>query len=649
MRGSNDHDRLEALRERLYARGVPERESERTPLPDEPVVVPTTWATPPEVVPEPIVMPTVVTHSQSTSVSMPTSRKRRTLRLRILLAGIGFFLLAVIASSVMMLIGGNTISGENIAISINGPFTIGGGDVLSLQIGITNQNSVAIESASLIVEYPLGTKSADDENKDLFVERLPLSSIKPGETLNIPLRAQIFGEENQELTIKASVEYRVKDSNATFYKEAEPLRVKVSASPVVMSVDADTALASGQPVDLTVTLRSNSPEVLNDIALKAEYPSGFEYTSADPAPTSGRNLWLIKSLKPEESVTVRITGMVFGNTTDERVVNLTLGVPDPKDQNILVSIFSTASHVFTIEQPFVDVGLSVGGVTGETITVSPDSQAAISINLKNTLSTAIYDAVVVASLSGTGLTDDQVTVSDGYYDANTNTVRWDSTLRPSLLELKPGSAETFAFTLLPRNAGIQTPEVHVEVSAKARRLSEPSSAEALIGVARTTMKVASGMTLISEIGYDRDIFDDTGPIPPVAGTPTTYTISLMTQSGSNSVSDVTVTQVLPPYVSWKDATTGSGLFTYNPSTRVVEWKVDSIPARGSAMASYQVSFLPSASQIDTTPVVVGEQYLKAKDDFTSTTVETSRAPLTTKLPEAPGRDRFNGNVRASGF
>lgn len=339
-----------------------------------------------------------------TNESMATKKPKRKYRLYIILFGLVFFVVAVLTSSLLFIFGNTPISGENIAVSLNnGPFTIGGGETLTLQAGVTNQNAVPIESATLIVTYPHGTQSASEEGKELFIERLSLDTIAPGETLNIPLRAVVFGEENDERTVYAELEYRVAGSNSTFSKEAEPYSFKISSSPVVMKVDALYKVSSGQETDVVLTIASNAPNTLTDIIVKADYPAGFDFTSSEPEPISGQNTWLIKELKPESEETITITGIVVGDDTDEYTMLFSVGVPSENDRSSLASVFSTASTDFVIEQPFLDVKLLVDNDDSETVAVDSGESINVDIILKNTLPYTIYDGRVELHLSGNAL------------------------------------------------------------------------------------------------------------------------------------------------------------------------------------------------------------------------------------------------------
>ena len=192
MSGIKDQEKIDALRQRLYERGTQPKQTEAHTLEDIPVEdVPKSFrveekkVVPPKakpvLEPEPIEVP-----PPQETAPMATKKQNRGYRLKVVLAGIIFFVLALSVSSLFLMFGNNSISGENIAITVDGPFTIGGGEILPLQVTITNDNTVPKKAATLIVSYPQGTKSVDDEGKDLFTERLALETVGTGEAITVP-------------------------------------------------------------------------------------------------------------------------------------------------------------------------------------------------------------------------------------------------------------------------------------------------------------------------------------------------------------------------------------------------------------------------------------------------------------------------------
>ncbi len=666
MSGIKDSERIDSLRERLYERGTPVKTRTEHRLSDEATVVPRQWGTPKsdvikttvqnQVTPAPSVQsdvqavrpntPTITSQSPvlDTNASMGHSRKRRAYRFKMVAIGVIFFIVAVMASSIIMTFGNKGISGENITLAVTGPFTIGGGETMPVQVGLTNSNAVAIESATLIVEYPRGTLSANDERKELFSERLPLDAIAAGETINVPLRAIVFGEENEEETIKVSVEYRVSGSNALFYKEADPLRFKISSSPVVMTVDSLKKVSAGQETDVTVTIKSNAQNTLTDVLVTAEYPLGFSFSTAEPAPTSGQNLWKISELRPEESVVIKIRGVIVGNISDEYAINFAIGVPNERDGRTLVSVFSTAQVDFEVEDPFLDIQIEVGGVVNDTVVVKPEERSSVGVEVTNTLQDTIYDAVVEVLLSGNAISDLEIGPPSGFYDSTSRKIVWDISSSPELEMLEPGDMVRLTFAIAPSGSIAQAPEIDIKVNVRANRISESNVTEVLTGTADSVMKVASEPVLDGFVTHGNGVFSDIGPVPPVAEQKTSYSVSFAVQNGTNDISGTTVTATLPSYVTWTGETSGSGTFTYNEAKRLVTWNVGKVDTQNNVFGSFQVTLVPSKSQIGTSPVLVGEQFLRADDLFTGTVVRDSHAEITTEMSTEVGYQKGNGKV-----
>lgn len=649
MSGIKDQDKLEEVRKRLYERGTPNVLSKNHELPDIKEDVRTTWEQPPkpiEAIPVPVSVPTPVLR-ESEILDMSPKKRKKSYRIKILIAGLGFFVLAIAVSSLFLAFGRNSISGENITIAATGPFTIGGGEELQLQVGITNDNAVAIDSATLIVEYPNGTQSSTDEGKDLFTERLSLDTIKQGETVNVPMRARVFGEENEEKIVKVSVEYRVEGSNATFFKEAEPLRFKISSSPIIVRADTLKKISSGQETEVTLTIISNSPTPLSEVLVKAEYPSGFDFTKSSPTPTHSQNMWLIENLEPEKEQTITITGVVVGKETDEYAINFTVGVPNERDPQSLASVFATTQTQFEIEQPFLDVSMKIDNSSESEVVVEPGKRSNVVMELTNTLDDTLYDIAIEVKLSGNAFSIYEVGPSSGYFDSSKNTIVWDVSNTNALRQATPGEKERVSFTVEPAPGVSNTPQVNIEVNAKARRVSESQVAEVLVGTAKSAIKVVSVPQILGVANHNNGIFPDTGPVPPVVDKPTTYTLSLVVENGSNDVSDAVVTASLPAYVSWLDVVEGAGKINYNPTTRSIEWVAGDIEANAEAYTSFQVSILPRSLQVGTTPTLLSEQRIKAVDSFTGTVVRDSNAPISTKLLSESGSDEASGRVRAT--
>ncbi len=624
MSDKRSTEQLDNLRERLYSRGETPRPYRRSSL-RETKVVDDMGARPPQAA-APTTPPPLDPSPEDTFETEGPSRGRK-FRMIMIIVALSFFVLSILISSLYIMLGRNTVSGSNISLGVTGPFTVGGGEVISLQVGITNQNNVAIEFATVVVEYPSGTRSADGQDKELYSERIPITAgIAPGETRNIPIRARVFGEENQEASIRVSVEYRVTGSSATFPKEAAPHRFKIGSAPVVLKVDAEKTISSGQETTVRLTLSSNSSTPINNLMVRAEYPSGFDFTRSTPAPQSGRNVWVIPELPPEGSATIEVTGVVVGTKSEKHVVRFTAGVADQRNQGNLASILATGDTEFTLEDPFLAFNVRVDNSSDETVSLGPNGQATVSLEIRNTLESAVFDGLVEVKLGGNALSDAGVRVSNGYYDSNSNTVRFDVASVSSLRRINPGATVNLSFSVRPETTGLETPQVTLDISASARRVSENSAREQISGTIKRVIRVESRPTLVAEL-----IGNDSGPVPPRVGQATAYTMRWKVVNSANSISGAIVTATLPSYVEWLNDTAGDGAWSYNPSTRNIEWRAGQVNAGGEVSGTFKVNFLPSSSLVGRTPTLVETAALRSQDNFTGSTLRHSVGAVTTEI------------------
>lgn len=640
-RSLGEAERMHLLRERLYARDRESAGSIRHPLDGgeshEPlqarVAAPMKHA---DIPPRPTPPPAVVVVEQKET--------RRRYRSVLTIFALAFFVGALIVAGVFLYFGKNTVSDNNITVGMSGPLTVGGGQSATFQVAIANQNNVSAEGVTLVVNYPQGTQSADGSGKQLTTERRPLNSIAPHETINVPVSAIFFGEQNEERQIRVSIEYRLSGANATFSKDADPLSFKIGSSPVTITVDTVKSISSGQQADIKLTISSNSPTPLTDLLVKATYPAGFNETKAEPNPTSGQDSWLFSTLKPNTEATITIHGTVTGNKNDIPHFSFAVGVPSEQDRYSLASTLASASADISIEQPFLGVIARVNGDTGDTIVADSRGSIGVSIDLTNTLDMSIYDAVIKANVTGSAVSEGSIRADTGFYDSKSQTVSWDISSMQDLKELAPGSKTGLGFSITPDKRLGSTPEIVIKITVEGKRVSHDNVPQQLSDIVSKTIKIESSPKFGAVAVYSEGPFTNTGPVPPVAEKVTQYTFLLTADGGFNDLTNGEMTAVLPQYISWLDLVSEGADVTYNPSSRTMKWNIGNVTKNAHKEAWVQVSFLPSTSQVGTTPTVLKNIVFKATDRFTGTVLDTSLEPLTTELNKDPDPTKHGGIV-----
>jgi hypothetical protein len=164
----------------------------------------------------------------------------------------------VVSGFFVFFAGGNTVSNDNIDISIIGNNFTTGGEELPLIIGITNRNSLPLDLVDLVIEYPKGGDT--DLSMGTERSRLSLGTIPAGSVRNENVKIILYGQEKSIRPIKISLEYRVEGSNAIFVKE-KPYEVTINSTPINLFVDAPNTISPNQDINFNIKVALNSTRV----------------------------------------------------------------------------------------------------------------------------------------------------------------------------------------------------------------------------------------------------------------------------------------------------------------------------------------------------------------------------------------------------
>ncbi len=558
-----------------------------------------------------------------------------------------FFLLAIIlflissAGAAFVFFGGvNLISSENVDIKIVGPVSIGGGQETSFDITIVNGTNTPLDSANLLIEYPLGTRLPGDLSKDLSRERFVIGSIESGESYTQTIAPVFFGEKESVKQIKISLEYRVKNSSATFFKE-KVHEVSISSAPLILSAIYPKEVNSNQEITFNVEVASNSKDTINNLLLKIEYPFGFVFKSATPEPLAHDNTWSFESLKAGDKRTISVSGTIIGQDNEEKVFRVGAGIASPDDDREILVYISELTESVLLKKPFLDLEVSVGGKNAD-YAGRGGVPVETFIVLRNNLSSRLFNTMVEVSFSGGAF--DQLSVNPsqgGFFRSSDNTISWDSRSVLEFGDLAPGAEERLSFKLTPLQynsipKGVR-PEIKMTIKAAGERVLESGSAESVNTALSRKITLATDVLLFSKVVRSEGNFENSGPIPPKANIPSTYTIIWSLSNSFNQVSNTEVRAKLPTYVRWTNLSSPQNEnFTFNSITNELIWNAGTIlPNTGfgpnSKQVYFQIEFIPSTSQIGTTPVLVGEATLIGTDKVTGAQLGVSAPSATTNF------------------
>lgn len=570
------------------------------------------------------------------------SRKTKNPFYKLLFGSFIFLAISLVVALYMVIGGGNTVSSDNINITVGGPIQIGGGQELSLDVGIENKNNVALQLVDVVVDYPSGAKTASETRTDLKRERVNVGDINSGQFAHKIFKSVLFGEEGSTQIIKASIEYRVPGSNAIFQKE-KTFSIILNSSPVSIVTKGLKEITSGQEASFEVTVASNSDKPLNNIVLKAEYPFGYSFKEALPNATDGNDTWKIGTLKPKETRTIKISGTLQGQNDEERYFKFTLGNASASDDREVGTVLALSSQIISIKKTFLGVNLVLNESKADTYATPDGGIVNAVVDWVNNTQEALANVEFVVVLSGDILDKTSVTVSDGgFYDSSTNSITWDKRSNESLEKVAPNSRGRFSFRFGVHSENKNSLQLKVDVGAKAQRVSESNVEERINSATSKVVKLTTGLHLASSALYYTGPLENSGSIPPKAEKETTYTIVWTVTNNLNNVSGAKVVAKLPAYVSWNNVTSPtSESISYDAITGEVVWNVGTVPAetgfaKPKREVAFQVILKPSVTQVGTTPTLVEDQTLTGVDNYSEAPVTDKRNSLSTRLVDDPG-------------
>ena len=554
-----------------------------------------------------------------------------------------FFVATVGVATFIFTGGANFISSKNVDINVLGPTIISAGEILELGVSISNTNNADLELANLSIQYPQGSRNSDNTLESLTYTKDDLGVINAGGEAVRNVRVVLLGSAGETKEIKFSVEYKVKGSNATFYKD-KIFEITIGNAPITLTVESPPSITSGDSFSTVVSVTLNSTDIFRNVILKAEYPHGYSPTSATPEAVDNDSIWSLGDMSPGDKKIIILRGQLVGEDEEERTFRFYVGVSDsssisPNLKIIVASLLNTIA----IDRPYIDLNVALNG-EGVPVYMAPAARPVTAvIRFKNNLPDKLLNPRLEVRLSGMAL--DKLSVSarnSGTYDSQNNSVTWNLTNPTGALELVPGESGQVSFVFSSLSALSLTEGTHdiilnfvftgVPVGAVGQRPLTTNEAR--------TVRISSQVNLSSRILRSLGPFANQGPIPPKVGEETTYTAILSVGNTRGDLKDAKVTAKLGVGVNWLGAQSVAGEnISYNDESKTVTWDLGTLPS-GSGFSNarevaFQISLIPSLSQVGVAPVLINNIIFSGRDTLNGDIITTNNPILNTRLTNDP--------------
>lgn len=575
---------------------------------------------------------------------VPRHRGEQHVRLATVFLGVAsiFFLGALGIAGYFFYFSSNSVSPDKVTLDIQGPITVAGGDTVPLSVTITNKNPVAIQNATIEIDFPDGTRSATDvlSSYPRYVENL--GTLASGATITRSVRAVIFGGAGQTLTLPTSFSYGTTGSNAIFQKKSS-YALAISSTPLSVSVDALSETVSGDPLTFTLTVRSNATVPLNNVILTTTAPFGFSIASSS-LPLNNSNFF-IGTLAPGASKQVTLTGILTGQDKEQRVFHFTVGLTKSAQDQTLAVTYMTQDATVLITAPFITTKLSINGDSSDNVVISAGSLQNITLSYANTLSTVVTNATVTVTVTGSAINYSSISTTNGFYNSVNHTIIFSKDTDPALVSLAPGASGVGMFTFSTLPVGVLSPTVNFSISASGTRVGQSNVPQQVTTSMVKTARVSTAVLLSARSSHTAGPLIPSGPIPPRSDQTTTYSVIWDAQNNGSAVAGGVVTATLPNYLSYTNATSGAGTFSYDSVSHMVTWNVGNLAQGARAEGMFQVALTPSTSQKGGMVSLTNAPTFSGYDRFAGVQVSATATVVTTETKGDPGYVPTDGIVQ----
>jgi hypothetical protein len=538
----------------------------------------------------------------------------------------------------------SAFSDEKVVVRVEGPSEVAGSQSSRFYVSYANNNRADLENAELLVYYP--DTFRPDAGPHVTVgpafSRIPIGTVAGRSQGKIEFPGKFYGAKGSLAYLKAVLRYRPEDIGSEFQAEKQ-LGITIQSSSLTLDVEAPLEVASGGKVEYRVDYANATDATMTNIRLKAEYPEGFRFESADPKVSEGDGVWYIGNLAPGQKGTVRISGTVDGARNEAKTALFRLGTFQGDGGFLAYSEQQRTTKV--IASP-LRIFQAVNG--RNQFNASPGETLYYSVRYRNDGEIGLRDVIVKVEIRSAALDFSRLrSINGGAYDSARREVMWKASDIPQLAYLAPGQEGEVQFSVpvVPNLPSGSDSDKNFTVVSTARidspDIPTPIGANKTVGSNTLTVKVNSMPGLQAKGFYADARIPNEGPLPPKVGVQTGYTLHWILSNTTNDLDQVQVTASLPTGVKWLGRTDPSSeSISFNPRTNQIVWNVGSVsggtgvrqPAREVA---FQVGVVPEASHAGKEMTLLNESSVSAHDLFTGETLRAGIDPKTTILPEDP--------------
>ncbi len=517
-------------------------------------------------------------------------------------------------------------SEDRVVAGIFGPDNVNSSDLTHFVVSYENTNRSVLKNAELIISYPSGFRPEGNVNSfrnDALSSTIFLGDIPELFSGKVDFSGKFYGAKNSLAYVRVELRYKPKNLETTLRAVAQK-SINIRSSSLAVEIEAPLTVASQGEVNYLVQYENTSDVAMSNIRLKAMYPNGFAFFEAEPKSSEGNDVWYIGTVAPGERGSIRIAGHLDGVPEEKKVFSVEFGAF--QGDNSFLAYSSSERSTNIVAPPFL-IRQTVNG--GGSDVVNPGDVLSYTVRYTNNSSIGLREVIVRVEIEGDVLDFSRIRPEGGAYDSKQKLITWKASDAKQLTTLLPGESGEVGFSIpvrgdvLPENSASKNFRIKTMASIESPDVPNPVGSNKVVTTNVLWLNLNSRLILDLATYYRDSSIPNSGPIPPVVGQETTYTVHWSLSNTTNDVSGVVVSADLPTGVKWMGKIfPDSESISYNERTNKIIWNVGNMNVGEGIFSpkreiSFQISIRPEMYQVGTSPILIGQTTVAAKDVFTA--------------------------------
>ncbi len=528
----------------------------------------------------------------------------------------------------------------NVDISVDVPQTAASGGEAVYKINLKNNDSQKLVSGELELVYPEGIVYLNSvpQAENLSGSKFAVPDLASGQNASVIVKTRVNGNVNDEKRLGVKFHYRFGNFNSEFIKE-QYASIRLVAADVLVELQGPDNVNNAQIAVYTVRYQNNSDEDVKNARIKMNYPEGFVYASASPAPDVGNDTWNLGTLAKSGSGQIQIQGSFSAaNPGESKTAAADFVVLDAGGQAQVQnsSSFTTAINSSPL---LAEQSLEPGR---DNNVIKPGENLNFKIRYQNNSSVAATGVNIMVTLDSRAVNWSAIRAEGG--QVNNNTILWNASLVSNLESLAPNESGQLGFSLQINNPAVKDSSKNLTLVSSIKIRSNET--QTYFPGNTLSLKVSSPSSISTDLNFV------SGQLPPQVGKSSIYKVKLSLINATNDYSDGMLTAFLPisggALVSGSVSVAEAANVQFDSSTGKLSWNVGSVPANTGRFSrprslEFQIKLNPSASQAYSLPVLARQINFSAKDVFTGQDINILADNITTN--DLTGSGYGNGTVQ----